>query len=155
MGQSEVLLETCWGTHCELDENKVKTWWEQQKSTKPYYPDMAYPPPPSWKKTRSKRRGALEKMGEEPGPRREGCARQAACPLKPKLKPRSSVLCILFPYIHNRFAQNIIFKKQTKQLEKHERIKISIKSPCLHHVFGPPFTPKPLFQPQVSGYTTK
>jgi len=43
---------------------------------------VAYPPPPSWEKTRSKGRGALEKMGEEPGPRREGCARQAACPLK-------------------------------------------------------------------------
>ncbi|CAM6046119.1 unnamed protein product [Sphagnum compactum] len=26
--------------------------------------------------------GALEKMGEVPGPRAEGCARQAACPLK-------------------------------------------------------------------------
>ncbi len=53
------------------------------------------------------------------------------------------VLCILFPYTHNRFAQNIILKKQTKKLEKHEPIQISIKSPCLHPVFGPPFNPKP------------
>jgi len=66
-------------------------------------------------------------------------------------KPRSSVLRILFPYMHNRFAQNIIFKKQTQKSEKHEPIKISIKAPCLHPVFGPPFTPKPLFQPQISG----
>jgi hypothetical protein len=82
MGQSEVLLETGWGTCCDLDENKVKTWWEQQKSTKPYYRDIAYPPPPSWKKTRSKPRGALEKMDEVPGSRPEGCVRQVACPLK-------------------------------------------------------------------------
>ncbi len=26
---------------------------------------------------------------------------------------------------------------------------IRVKSPCLHLVFGPPFTPKPLFQPQI------
>jgi hypothetical protein len=65
-----------------------------------------------------------------------------------KKNPRSlSVFCILFPYMCNRFAQNIILKKQTKKLEKHEPIQISIKSPCLHPVFGPPFTPKPLFQP--------
>jgi hypothetical protein len=78
MGQSEVLLETCLGTHCELDENKAKTSREQKKSTKPYYLDVAYPPPSSWKKTRSKPRGALEKMDEVPGPGPEGCARQAA-----------------------------------------------------------------------------
>jgi hypothetical protein len=55
--------------------------------------------------------------------------------------------------MHNRFAQNIIFKKQRKKLEKHEPVKISIKAPCFHCVFGPPFTPKPLFEPQNSGIT--
>jgi hypothetical protein len=38
-----------------------------------------------------------------------------------------------------------------KKLEKHEPIKISIKAPCFHPVFGPPFTSKPLFQFQISG----
>jgi hypothetical protein len=28
MGQSEVLLGICWGTHWELDGNIMKTWWE-------------------------------------------------------------------------------------------------------------------------------
>jgi hypothetical protein len=31
--------------------------------------------------------GAVEKMGEVPGPRAEGCARQVACPLKLDLLP--------------------------------------------------------------------
>jgi hypothetical protein len=51
----------------------------------------------------------------------------------------------------NRFGKNINLKKQTKKLEKHEPMKVSIKSPCLHPVFGPPFTLIPLFQPQISG----
>ncbi len=37
-----------------------------------------------------------------------------------------------------------------KKLVKHEPINISIKAPCVHPVFGPPFTPNPLFQPQIS-----
>jgi hypothetical protein len=36
----------------------------------------------------------VEKMGEEPGPRAEGCARQASCPLK-----------------LNRFLSQILIKK--------------------------------------------
>jgi hypothetical protein len=62
--------------------------------------------------------------------------------MKGEIIPRSSVFCILFPYMHDRFAQNIIFKKQTKKLEKHERIEISIKSPYLHPIFGPAFNLK-------------
>jgi hypothetical protein len=53
--------------------------------------------------------------------------------------------------MHNRFAQNINFLKKGKKVEKHEPIKISIKAPCLHPVFGPPFTPKSLLEPQNSG----
>ncbi len=30
------------------------------------------------------------------------------------------------------------------------RIKIFVKSPSLHPILGPPFAPKPLFQPQFS-----
>jgi hypothetical protein len=52
--------------------------------------------------------------------------------------------------MQNRFAQNLILKKQMKNLVKHEPINISIKAPCVHPVFGPPFTPNPLFQPQIS-----
>jgi len=58
------------------------TYTPHVKSTKTYYPHVVYPPPPSWEKTGSSLGGALEKMGEEPGPRAEGCARQASCPLK-------------------------------------------------------------------------
>jgi len=29
----------------QLDEDKVKTWWQEQKSIKPYHCDAAYPPP--------------------------------------------------------------------------------------------------------------
>jgi hypothetical protein len=101
MGQSEVLLETRWGTRCELDENKVKTWWEQQKSTKPYYPDVSYPPPPSWNKSRSKPRGALEKMDEVPGSRPEGCVRQVAFPLKLTSFLWQILIIILVPDNHS------------------------------------------------------
>jgi hypothetical protein len=34
---------------------------------------------------------------------------------------------------------------------KNDPRKISIKAPCRHPVFGPPFTTEPLFQPQISG----
>jgi hypothetical protein len=41
----------------------------------------------------------------------------------------------------NRFAQNIIFKKQMKKLEKHEPIqdihKVTLPSPCLWASFHP------------------
>ncbi len=73
--------------------------------------------------------------------------------MKGKESPRCSVLRILFGYMCNRFAKNKIKKKQTKMLEKHELIKISIKSPSLHRVFGPSFTPIPLFNLKSVVYT--
>jgi hypothetical protein len=48
--------------------------------------------------------------------------------------------------MQNRFAQNIIFIKQTKKVGKPEPIQICIR----HPVFGPPFTPKPLFQCEMN-----
>jgi len=153
-------------------------------------------------------------MGEVPGPKRQGCARLAACPLKltsflwqiliiilvpdnhsfthtttlgvpycgrgwqftimhinfsgemggkytkftstwklgnlefgwrDKKKPKSSVLCILFPYMHNRSAKNLIFKKQTKKLVKHERMKISIRAPVFTLSLGLLSPPNPSF----------
>ncbi len=50
MGQSEILLETSGGTHFELDENKVKTWWEQQKIHKTLLPGRSLSTTPQLEK---------------------------------------------------------------------------------------------------------
>jgi hypothetical protein len=42
MGQSEVLLGICGGTHWELDGNVMKTWWEYIGNN----PKKIQPPPP-------------------------------------------------------------------------------------------------------------